>query len=204
MGSAFSRISQLFGGVHPTYLDLPWFNPPALTGLNLEDKPIAIIRPPTVRREWMNISRNPKSQYINDVAGWLLDAGYCVISICDLTEEDEWLAGEPPPASIHLHKGELTVTELLGLVQNSSALVGGVGFLLSAALATGKPMLLVAGGYGGQNDVHQVADPSYCDNSKVTWIYPDNFCQCIEMIHPCDKTISNFDEKVQAWIKNIS
>ena len=202
-GSILKKLSWIFGGIKPTDFGLPPFNPPHWLFKPGFMPPIAIIRPVTVRKEWAAVSRNPDPIYIYKTAVLLINAGFTVISICDLEEGKEWLVGEEPPAHAKFHHGELNVEELLGLCRCADVLVGGHGWLTHAALAYRKQMLVVMGGFGGDNSPEKVADPNFLDPSNLTFVVPDNFCLCQVMTHNCDKKISNFDEKVLKWIGTL-
>ena len=198
-GSMYRELSRLFGGIRPKVFDLPRFECSFRS-----PNPVAVVRPATVRKEWAAVSRNPKPEYIAQASRMLMDAGFYVVSIADLEPGVEWLVGEPPPASIQYHRGELPVDQLLGLCQYADVLVGGHGFLTHVALCEKKPMLCILGGFGGDNSPHQIADPDFLDVSCVNFLVPDRFCKCTVMSHTgCDKTISNFDQKVKTWIESL-
>lgn len=198
--SILQKLSNLFGKIKPKDFDLPAFEFPSQI---VTDKPIAVIRPATIRKEWPAASRNPDPKYLYQASVKLREAGFFIVSICDLEEGKEWLLGEAPVADIQFHKGELNVRELLGLVRGSSVVVGGHGWLTHAALSYKKPMFIIAGGFGGDNAPHKVADPLFLDTSYLTWAIPDNYCLCSIMAHECVKEISNFEEKVTKWIQTI-
>lgn len=52
------------------------------------DKPVAVIRPATVRKEWANPARNPDPKYLADAARELRKHFY-VVSLADLEEGEE-------------------------------------------------------------------------------------------------------------------
>lgn len=89
-GSIFDAMRRQFG-VMPAALDLPSFGPAQFT----HQKPIAVIRPATVRSEWRSDSRNPDPDYLLR-ASRILRKHFCVISVADLQDGEEWLVGEEP------------------------------------------------------------------------------------------------------------
>ncbi|MNR03245.1 hypothetical protein D3C85_1191310 [compost metagenome] len=100
-----------------------------------------------------------------------------------------------PPADVRYHKGELPVEQLLALVKGAAAVIGGIGWLVPAALAARVPAWVICGGQGGFNSPHQICPPG----STITFAVPDNFCRCKLKQHNCDKRISNYDQQLTAW-----
>lgn len=165
-------------------------------------KPIAVIRPVTARKEWLNNARSPKPEYISQVAIDLLSSGFWVVSVADIDDSSEWLVGEAPPASQRLHKGELSVIELLALIQGAKVVVGGVGWIVPACLAAKTNLYCILGGQGGHNSPRHVADPRM-DLSRIRFATPDRFCMCDRMDHDCDKEISNIDYSFSCFLNQL-
>ncbi|MFN1150327.1 hypothetical protein, partial [Serratia liquefaciens] len=195
-GSIFDAMRSQFG-VTPAPLDLPSFGPAQFT----HQKPIAVIRPATVRSEWRSDSRNPDPDYLVQ-ASRIMRQHFCVISVADLQEGEEWLVGEEPEADLKLHAGELSIKELMRLVEHAAVVVTPVGWALPAAIAYKTPVYVVAGGRGGHNAPEIVTDPAM-DLTRVGWAMPDNYCRCEAWDHHCDKRISNFDSKFEAWLNEV-
>ncbi|MDU3232876.1 MAG: hypothetical protein E7B00_16670, partial [Citrobacter koseri] len=192
-GSIFDAMRQQFG-TEPAALDLPSFGPAEFT----HEKPIAVIRPATVRSEWRSDSRNPDPDYLLK-ASRILRKHFCVISVADLQDGEEWAVGELPEADLRLHGGELGFKSLMRLVEHAAVVVTPVGWALPAAIAYKTPVYVVAGGRGGHNAPEIVTDPAM-DLSRVGWAIPDNYCRCEAWDHHCDKRISNFSDKFEAWL----
>lgn len=199
--SIVATMSRLFGGIKPKVFDLPDFKRP--DSKIPFDKPVAVVRPVTIRKEWMNIARSPDPKYIREAAVLLKDAGYFIVSVADVSPGQEWIEGEEPIADLKFHHGELDVEELLGLCKYAACMVSGHGWATHAAMSLGVPMLVVGGGMGNDNRPSVIADPEFLDVSKITWLLPDKFCMCMKMDHACDKRISNFKDKAQTWLKSI-
>lgn len=174
-------------GVSPDGFDLPPANSRGAC---------AVVRPVTVRREFPWTARNPDPAYVAMAAAALADETY-VVSVADLQDGEEWLDGAAPPCHASLHGG-VPLGALLGLVSNATALVGGVGWLLPAAIASGVPMLCIAGGQGGMNAPEKVGTAK-----NVTWAIPDNYDRGLEPQAACDKTISRFTEILTDWIHGL-
>jgi hypothetical protein len=196
-GSVFSAMAEQFG-VQPAQLDLPSYLPADLH--TPAGKPVALIRPTTERSEWLNSSRGPLNQHIDDISRALALRGFHVISVASIQEGEEWIADGEPFAHRKLHHGELSIWEMLALVERASIVVTGPCVIMHAALAYQRPMICVAGGNGGNNHHTRVTDPRCMDLSRSLFIYPDNYCRCQEMTHDCDKYISNLKKKVSPFI----
>ncbi|WGZ68773.1 hypothetical protein SSARUM2_001114 [Serratia sp. K-E0102] len=177
--------------------DLPSYGPSPV----ISDKPIAVIRPATVRREWANPARNPDPKYINEASA-LLKKHFYVVSLADLEEGEEWLVGDAPAADLQLHAGELSVTQILALVEHAAVVVSGLGWALPAAICYKTPVFIIQGGCGGHNAPHIVTDPEM-DLSRVGWAQPDNYCMCGQMDHACSKHITGFGQQFKDWLNEI-
>lgn len=178
----------------PLVMDLPAFPDPGIKA----DKPIALVRPVTVRTEWRNEARNTYPESIQHLAAAMMDR-FFVVSVADLERGKEWLVTPEPPAHLKLHGGELDISRLMGLVQRAAVIVGGVGWIVPAAIAAKTPAFIVLGGHGGHNAPEKITDPRM-DLSKMTFAMPDKFCRCADMGHGCDKTITDLMPKFNDWL----
>lgn len=184
-------------GVEPGPLTLPGYGSPPINGR------YAVVRPVTVRSEWRADARNPLPEYIDEAAREIIDQrGIQIISVADLEDNAEWLVGNAPPADIQFHHGELGVRELLSLVQHAELVVGGIGWLLPAAIAYRTPAWIICGGQGGYNSPNLITDPSQGEH-RVQFAVPDNHCQCTERAHHCDKRISNHRGRFAEWLRGL-
>jgi hypothetical protein len=187
---------QLTYHCKPAVFDLPKFRSHITS-----DKPIAIIRPATVRKEWVATGRNPNPQYIADVAEWLRDTHY-VISVADLQDGEEFALEPLPYADKTLHKGELTTRELLALVRKADIVVGGVGWIVPACIAYNTRLFCILGGTGMYNAPDRITHPSM-DLSHVYFAKPDTYCMCMGMQHNCDKRITNLRGMFDEFISRV-
>lgn len=176
-------------GVSPGEFDLPPLPP------SPEQGKYVVVRPATVRSEWRADTRNPNPEYIAWAAAEAMRRGYRVIGVADLQEQQEWALAPLPPADYAYYKGELPVEQLLSLVANAAAVIGGIGWLVPAALAAKVPAWIICGGQGGFNSPQQICPPG----STITFAVPDNFCRCKLKQHNCDKRISDYDSKLAKW-----
>jgi len=174
------------------------------TAVNFDGPPVErregryiVVRPATVRSEWPAAARNPDPAYLCRAVDALRDR-YTVISVADIDGRNEWGIAPLPRADVHFHGGELLLEDLLELVAGAAGVVGGVGWLLPAAIAYRVPMLLVYGGWGAVNGPQRLLDPRM-DSSRIVQAMPDRFCMCNDRAHTCAKTITNFDDAVERF-----
>lgn len=179
-------------GVAPAEFDLPPLPTSPETGKYV------VVRPVTVRQEWRADTRNPLPSYIAEAAMIAKSRGYRVVSVADLQDGQEWLVGSEPPAHVRYHKGELPVEQLLALVQGAAAVIGGIGWIVPAALCAKVPAWIVCGGQGGYNAPELITPKG---QMNITFAVPDNFCRCRLKQHGCDKRISNYDAKLANWVE---
>ena len=185
-----ARSFRLIGG--------PMDMPPLPACPITTDRPIALVRPVTVRHEWFNTARNPRPEYVADVARWLHDAGFYVVSVADLMRGAEEAQAPLPICDKAFHKGELDVLQLLALVQSSAAVAGAVGWILPAAIAARVPVFVILGGQGGHNAPERLTDASMALD-LVGWGMPDDFCRCTAMRHDCAKGNKRLREQFDEW-----
>jgi hypothetical protein len=190
------RWSSLNVGFDPALFDLPDLGASPVKS----EWPIAVVRPVTVRTEWRNEARNPRPEYVTAIAAELM-ATHTVVAVADLAPNEEWIVGDPPPAHRYFVHGELTVRELLALVREADIVIGGVGWIVPAALALKTKAFVVLGGHGGHNAPEKITDPRL-DLSRIGFAVPEKFCRCTNMLHNCDKTIADPLGQFHRWWVN--
>lgn len=177
-------------GVAPAEFDLPPLPPSPVEGRYV------VVRPVTVRQEWRADTRNPGQGYVTKAALEAIRRGYKVVSVADLQDGAEWLTEDAPPANVVYHKGELPVEQLLALVKGAAAVIGGIGWIVPAALCAKVPAWIVCGGQGGYNAPELITPKG---QTNIAFAVPDNFCRCRQKIHNCNKEIKNYDAKLADW-----
>lgn len=177
-------------GVAPAEFDLPPLPPSPVGGRYV------VVRPVTVRQEWRADTRNPLPEYVNQAVLAAAGRGYRVVSVADLQDGQEWPVGDLPFATERYHKGELPVEQLLALVKGATAVIGGIGWIVPAALCAKVPAWIVCGGQGGYNAPELITPKG---QTNITFAVPDNFCRCRQKIHNCNKEIKNYDAKLADW-----
>lgn len=177
-------------GVAPAEFDLPPLPTSPETGKYV------VVRPVTVRQEWRADTRNPDPRLVFQAAHEAASRGYKVISVADLQDGAEWPVEPLPYADVRYHKGELPVEQLLALVKGAAAVIGGIGWLVPAALCAKVPAWIVCGGQGGYNAPELITPKG---QTNITFAVPDNFCRCRLKQHTCNKEIKNYDAKLASW-----
>nr|EKY1032843.1 hypothetical protein [Pseudomonas aeruginosa] len=180
----------------PAEFDLPDFGSSPVEGRYV------LVRPATVRTEWRADTRNPDPQYIASAAAEMRRRGYQVVSVADLEHGKEWALDPLPSADVRFHKGELLVEQLLALLQHADAVIGGIGWIVPAAIAAKVPAWIICGGQGGFNSPEHITDP-VMDLSRIAFAVPDNFCRCTLKQHTCDKRIADHDARFAAWADRL-
>jgi hypothetical protein len=165
------------------------------------DRPIALIRPATLRHEWFNSARNPKPEYIAEVAQELM-ATHRVVSVADC-DASETLVGPEPPCHVKLHRGELSVEQLLTLARRADILIGGVGWIVPASIALKVKAFVILGGHGAHNAPEIITDPTM-DLRWIGFATPKNFCRCGNMRHNCEKTISDLRQEWRNFCTKVA
>jgi hypothetical protein len=159
----------------------------------IADKPIAFVRPVTVRREWYNAARNPQPQYIAQIVEQLRPTHHIAI-VADLADGAEWLHGPLLTGDSNFIRGELPAVDMLALLAASDIVIGGVGFIVPASIATRRKCFVILGGQGGHNAPDRITDRRL-DCSRIGFATPGKFCQCTNMRHNCDKTIADLADQ---------
>jgi hypothetical protein len=188
-------LQKCFHGIDPHWSrwDLPDWGLPCPVE---NEKPIAVIRPVTMRSEWINKARPPKWEYICQIAEWLMPT-HDVVSVADC-DIGEHIIGDEPPCHFKFHKGELPVEELLTLVRHADVVVGGVGWIVPASIALKVNAFIVLGGHGAHNAPNVITDPAM----DLTWLgfaTPEKYCLCSNMNHQCAKDIPDLRQQWESY-----
>lgn len=156
-------------------------------------KKLCIVRQPTVRRDWRNISRAPKTEYFQ----LLLDRyrnEYYYISIANNKENEEWFTGKLRRINRRFDHGELPLATIFGLMKLADMVIAPPDFFSVMAIALRTKCFCIFGG---------CAKPSVIFNENMglenfEHIAPDPFCNCMRMDHDCNKDIS-YKEIIQKF-----
>jgi hypothetical protein len=127
---------------------------------------------------------------------------FAIVSVADLAIGQERALKPLPYADVTYHAGELPVEMLLGLVNGAAGLVGGVGWIVPAALAYRKPLFLIYGGWGYSNGPHRLFGPGV-EHGFIDEVLPDEFCRCNSNSHDCNKRIRNLGDRARAFASRL-
>lgn len=163
----------------------------------------AVIRPVTIRREWANVARAPRPEYVARAAELLRQQGYKIVSVADVDGNNEWLEGPAPVADKVFHGGELDVRRLMALCQHADVLVGGVGWIVPAALHLHRPTVIIGGGQGMHNAPWVICDKRM-DLSRYEHLLPEPYCECAMHQHKCQKDIPDFDGRFLGALEKVT
>lgn len=159
------------------------------------EPPYAVVRPASVRREWINTARNPDPAYIPRASHLLRTAGYKVVVVADLKPGVETVEGDMPEGDTYYTSGELAQPALFALLKHASVVVGPVGFIVPVCLAYRTPAVIVCGGLGAHNAPETITDPRI-DSSRMRFLLPQPYCRrCRNPRHACRKAIPDFDRR---------
>lgn len=146
--------------------------------------PFIVFRPPTTRREWTgNAPRNPDASAYREIFE-AIRSGYLVVSVADLKDGEEQLAGDAVDADVVYHHGELDLEQLVALTCAAEFAFAPAGMMTVLAQAVETPCITVFGGYEGA--------ASFSGGARwAQWlsIEPIRPCACWQRDHDCDKTI---------------
>lgn len=146
------------------------------------EMPLMIFRPLVERKEWGGCrNRNPDQTAYRKLFEAIRER-YFVVSIADLEESQEWLAGPEIGADVALHRGELDIEVLAGLVSLSSLVFSSPGFAVILAQALGIASVAVFGGY--EQSASFAAGAAYAPYLGLDPVRP---CNCFSHTHSCDK-----------------
>ena len=196
MANGITAAIEHLCGYDELSLPLSWDLPHETqsTRLNLPERPLAVIRPNSLRKEWMVPARNCDPQYLRTAACMLKDAGYYTISIGDYEDDVEWIEEPKPYADMTFHKGELNLSQLMTLFKQADVVVGSHGFVSSLSLSAHTPVITIWGGRGLYDSPETIYDKRM-NHELLIDIIPDNFCKCKQRLHKCDKFIANFEQR---------
>jgi hypothetical protein len=176
--------------------DLPDFGPSPIEGAYV------VIRPVSVRTEWMNSARNPDPKYVTAAARQLMARGYRVVCVGDLEDGQETLVGDLPPADTYLIRGELGTRQLFALIRHATLVLGGVGWIVPTCLAYRTTAVIIGGGLA-QHSAPEFLVDRRMDASRMEFLLPDPYCWCRSSTHACKKAIPQFEAKLNAALDRL-
>lgn len=188
--SMLDKIADHLSVTLPDEMSLGWSVPeewkcrPEHESADINARPVAFVRPPTIRNEWQAPGRNPDQSAFVACVNRLMQTHH-VVSVAAI-EQGKESAISIIPAHTRLEAGQLNFEQLLGMLAASDIALGGVGWLLPAMLATETRALILAGGVLAANGPHATM-PRQFDWSRVKMTLPDDGeqCWCSNYRHNC-------------------
>lgn len=180
----------------PLELDLPPLPAPILSGR------YAVIRPPAARLDYPGPAREPDAEYVRTAAEMLRADGWQVVSLGAFVSGLEEPASDPIPADVRFEYGEQPLMQALSLVANADLIVTSPGWMLPVGMAAKVPVVVIAGGCAGRNRPGALADARL--RAPVTWLLPDEYCQCRARTHQCPKVITGFPDRFAAAVSELA
>jgi len=149
-----------------------------------KSKKLCVLKLPTLRKEWMNASRNAKMEYFNMLIEKYKNEFYFV-SVADCRNQ-EWIDGElSPHINKIFHKAEFELDAYVGLFKIADCVIGTPSNIIPLALAVKTPLFVVAGGYV---PVKYLIDEEM-GLERFGLAEPKEPCFCLKHSHGCDKNI---------------
>ena len=177
-------IGRFFPDPDPFVFDLPEFPKPGGR--------YAVIRPPTLRRDFYAPARNPLMEYVSQSVEILKSRGIETIGVGNIGD-NELFHGKHPDVDVE-HWNGLKIPELMGLLSGAEVIIAGPGYTVPVAMAYKVPHVIIYGGAAKWNRLAKLTDPRV--SHKLAVVEPDDFCRvCPTVEHDCNKTISDFERK---------
>ena len=146
----------------------------------------ALVRPPTLRREWPAPGRNPDPRAFWAVLREYADAWHWVAAGARLEPGEEELAGITHGWSTELLRDELELEELFAAVAQARVVLAPIGYVLPLACALEARAFFVLGGHVPMRALLHREQPW----DRIGWVQPDPFCACGNPRHDCPKPLA--------------
>lgn len=170
------------------------------------NKPIAVIRPATIRTEWPAPARNPDSEYLCKASAILRGLGWHVIVVADLKAGEEMIVGDLPDCDQAYISGQLSFEELMCLSIGADLIVGGVGWIVPFSYAAKQKAIVISGGALGLNAPTIICPPQHRNDTNVQYMLPDRGCFCKDSRHQChpnSKIITDFEKRFHKRLERL-
>lgn len=149
LGTPLHNFFSIMYGSQPTWVDNSMSVPQSwiekARSLIIEpEKPICLIRPNTLRTEWMCPARNPKTEYLQRFIDKYQDK-FWFISLANLCPNEEFLDGELHGLDIKILN--TTYEETVGLFYLSKIIVCSPSFWVPLGQILNKTMIIIYGAH---------------------------------------------------------
>jgi hypothetical protein len=195
--TVFASMERLTGVRMKTIcMDLPDFGPPPIA------PPYILVRPASIRTDWVSASRNPRPEYIAQAAAMARQDGHKIVLVGDIDPGYEDALLPLPEADVSILDGRLSTEELMALTAHATGVISPVGWAVPASLAYQIPAMIIVGGQNANNHPNVLTDKRLAWNG-ITWAMPDRPCMCGDILHRCDLEISDLASFYKAFAKSI-
>lgn len=148
-------------------------------------KPLCLVRPPTLRKSFINPARNPDIKYFQHLINRHKE-DYYFVSIGNLSENETLAGAELTGIDKEFMHGELSIGQVFYLMNISKLVICSPSFFVPAALALGCKCFCIFGGY---------VKPELLISPKINttnffYAAPEPFCNCRDAMHECNKEIN--------------
>lgn len=206
--SVYAAFSAQLGGVEPQFR-LPiapawrdectaWLHGAGWDGT----RGVGVIRPPTVRTEWLNPARNPLPEYLLAAKAARPDLFWVAVGWAEGDAEQLVLTSAGPSSvdpplglwgDAHALHGEMHWTTLAALIEQAELVVTGPCFLLPLGVAVRARTLCI---FGGHVPNRWLVD-ARMGLERYRHVEPDPPCACLDRTHACNK-ILDFERVLDA------
>lgn len=177
---------KCFLGHQPKWLNNDWEPQTQWLGPNpfpRAEKPICLIRPTTLRSEWMTTSRGPNPDYLQRFVDQY-KSKYYIVSIASIKEGQEWYEKKLVGCDEYIEDSP-TFEKTYHMFFTADLIVCSVSFWVPMALAMNKKTICI---YGGHVPPSKIAD-SRIKRPNYRELVPEPFCACYQNVHKCNKNI---------------
>ena len=161
-----------------------------------------VVRPATVRTDWISYSRNPRPEILHQAVELARGLGLRIVVVADIQPGYEDALEPMPHGDVEWLKGELTADQLLALVFHARGVVAPVGWVVPACMAMDVPLLCIMGGQGAYNHPTRLSDPRQ-GKLPIEWAMPDPFCMCGDVTHECHRAIPDLDSVFRRFADRV-
>jgi len=166
------------------------------------NRPICLVRIPTVRNEWPAARRTPMPGAMTKCLDTLPRDMVRIAVGFDHPMQER--AAENIMVNERYTNGELPIEIVAALAKIADLVVTPVGFMTVMAAAVGAKTVNIFGGHAGPQHIF---DPRMDHIATQKYIAPDPFCNCFDNLHNCvkaipeDRLVSEFQEHTKClWL----
>ncbi len=182
--SIIHNYCQQVLGAQPAWMNNDWeFNCGNSNPFPNSNKPICLIRPNTLRKEWYINSRGPDNTILQRFIDKYKEH-YYIVSLANLKGSEEWYEDRLVGCDEYIEDAT-SVEKTLQMFHAAALIVCSVSFWVPMALALNKRTICI---YGGHVHPQRIVDERIKRDNFFELI-PEPFCHCMRLVHNCNKKI---------------